>query len=115
MMNRAIGSSSRPWSRRTTRTAATIADPGAAADGPQPVAAVGDLAVAADRRSARSSGIEGQGDRQPDEDGADEAGARVDERVARRDDRPTRTQTTAAAPKKPRLAVRSRAFHDHRV
>ena len=114
IMNSAIGSSSRPWSRSTTRTAATIPTHDAAPDRPQPVAAIGDLAVAAvdgqpDERDQR------QRDREADEERADEPGAPVDERIARRDDEPDEHPDDRGRGEEAEVGRSVAGFHDHRV
>ena len=68
----------------------------AAPDRPEPVAAVGDPAVAAEDRQPEERD-EGQPDGQADERRADEPGARVDDGSRVVTTSPTRTQTTAAA------------------
>ena len=76
IMNSAIGSSSRPWRRSTTRTATTIPTQADAADRRAASRPGRRSGGDARRRSARRAGS-GSGDGQPDEHRADEPRARV--------------------------------------
>ena len=81
----------------------------AAPDGPDPVALVGDLAVAPEDRQPDQRD-ERQRDRQADQRGPDEPGARIDDRVPRRDDEPDEDPDDARPPRRSQVGQSGRAL-----
>ena len=113
-MNKAIGHSSSALQPQHHQDGHDDPDPGRAADGPGPVALVGDPAMPREDRQPEDRD-EGEPDREPDQRSPDEAGARVDERVARVEHGPDEQPHDGGGGEEPEIGQPVARLHRARV